>query len=253
MTVTLDQIKSLRELTGVSTMSCKKALEEAEGDESKAVEILRKKGEAKAAERSDRSTNFGVVAIEIENNKAAMISLGCETDFVAKNEGFIDAVQMMAKKLLVDGENIDLSSEINDLNIKMGEKVELKDKKVISGTNIGHYVHSNKKIAVLVSLNDGNEEMAKDIAMHIAAMNPQFLNPEDITADSAEKEKEIWIEQLKNEGKPDEIIGKILLGKEKKFREESALMTQNFIKDPEKTIKDVLGNIAIDTYLRFTA
>lgn len=253
MTVTLDQIKALRELTGVSTMSCKKALEEAEGDEKLAVEILRKKGEAKAAERTDRTTKFGVVVIENGDGKAAIVSIGCETDFVAKNEDFLKAAQNIAARVLKEGENADFSSEVSDLNIKMGEKIEIKDKKVVSGKTLGKYIHSNNKIAVLVSLSGGDEETAKDIAMHIAAMNPKVISPAEIEEEAVKKEKEIWSEQLKTEGKPENIIEKIMMGKEKKFREENALLTQPFVKNPEKTIESLLNGIQIDGFWRLEA
>ncbi len=253
MTVTLDQIKALRELTGVSTMSCKKALEEANGDEKLAIEILRKKGETKAAERNDRTTKFGVVVVENVNGKAAILSLGCETDFVAKNEDFIKSAQSLASKLFKEGENADFTSEISDLNIKMGEKIEIKEKKVVEGKNLGKYIHSNNKIAVVVSLNGGDEETAKDIAMHIAAMNPKVISPSQIAEEAVKKEKEIWTEQLKNEGKPENIIEKIMMGKEKKFREENALLTQPFVKDPEKTIESLLNGIQIDGFWRLEA
>lgn len=253
MTVTLDQIKALRELTGVSTMSCKKALEEAEGDEKLAIEILRKKGESKAAERTDRATKFGVVVVENGDGKAAILSLGCETDFVAKNADFIQSAQNLASKLLKDGETADFSSEISDLNIKMGEKIEIKDKRIVEGKNLGKYIHSNNKIAVIVSLTGGDEETAKDIAMHIAAMNPKVISPTEIAEEAVNKEKEIWSEQLKTEGKPENIIEKIMLGKEKKFREENALLTQPFVKNPEKTIESLLNGIQIDGFWRLEA
>lgn len=253
MSVTLEQIKSLRDRTGVSTMACKKALEETMGDEEKALEFLRKKGEAKAAERMDRTTKNGVVAIETQDGKAAIVSLACETDFVAKNEDFIKAAQQIAAKLLNEGENADVTKEIADLNIKMGEKVEVKDKKVVSGKNMGKYIHSNNKIAVVVSLNGGDTETAKDIAMHIAAMNPKVISPEDVAKELIDKEREIWTEQLKNEGKPENIIEKIMSGKERKFREESALISQAFVKDPEKTIEMLLGGVKVDGFWRLEA
>lgn len=252
MTITLDQIKSLREKTGISTMACKKALEEAGGDEEKAIATLRKKGEAKAAERSDRSTANGVVAVAESDGKAAMVALGCETDFVAKNEDFVKAAQDIAQKLLQDGEDADLSKEVSDLTIQLGEKIDIKDKKVVEGDSIGFYIHSNNKIGALIKLSgEGDSEVGKDIAMHIAAMNPANISPEDVADEIIEKEKEIWTEQLKQEGKPEEMIGKIMIGKEKKFREESALLTQAFVKNPEQLIKDLLGGLAIDDFWRF--
>ncbi|MFA6024634.1 MAG: translation elongation factor Ts [Candidatus Gracilibacteria bacterium] len=251
MSVSIDQIKKLRDRTGISMTACKSALEEANGDEEKAIEVLRKKGETKAAERADRATSNGVVAIVQEDNKAAMISLACETDFVAKNEDFIKKAQALAQKLLKEGENADLSNEIADLNIQLGEKIEVKERKVISGPKLDSYTHLNNRIGVLVSMSDGESELMKDIAMHIAAMNPKTLSPEDISADLVSKEKEIWQELLKQEGKPEQIWEKIMEGKEKKFREEFALLTQPFVKNPDQLIKDLIGSNTINEFWRF--
>ncbi len=252
MSVTLDQIKSLREKTGVSTMACKKALEEADGDESKAIEVLRKKGEAKSAERAERSTNFGVVAVHEENGKAAIVVLGCETDFVAKNDDFVNVAKSFAKEVFENGESLDLSSKMNDLNIKMGEKIELKTVKIVEGTNLGVYIHGNR-IGTLVALSGGEKDTARDIAMHVAAMNPRVTSPSEVSEELLAKEKEIWTEQLKNEGKPEEIIGKIMMGKEKKFREENALLTQAFVKNPDQTVEAVLNGVKIEGFWRFEA
>ncbi len=177
MAVSLAQLKELRDITGVSMTACKKALEESDGNIEKAVELLRKKGEAKAVERSERSTGQGVIATYIhQNNKiGVLIHLGCETDFVAKNEDFI--------------------------------------------------------------------AVAKDIAMHIAAMNPLTLAPEDVSNELVEKEKEIWKEQLAKEGKKEEMMENILAGKEKKFREEVSLNKQAFVKDPEVTIEKLITDL----------
>ena len=194
MAVSLDQIKELREMTGVSMMGCKKALEENDGDIQKSVDYLRKKGEAKAAERSDRSTSQGVVSSYIHGNArlGVLLQLGCETDFVAKTDDF--------------------------------------------------------------------KALAYDIAMHVAAMNPLNLSPDDVSHELLEKEREIWKAQLKEEGKNDKMIDNILVGKEKKFREENALLKQAFVKNPEMTIEQVLlddqtrigENIKIVRYSRFS-
>lgn len=252
MTVTLDQIKSLRAKTGVSTMACKKALEEAGGDEEKAIELLRKKGEAKAAKRADRATANGVVAIASEGNKTAMLALACETDFVAKNDDFIKAANDLAAKLLAEGADADFSEAVTDLTTSIGEKVEIKDKVLVQGETVGSYIHLNNKIGVLIQLNgSGDAAAGNDVAMHIAAMNPLNISPEDVADELVEKEKGIWTEQLAKEGKPEEIIGKIMMGKEKKFREESALLTQPFVKNPEMLIKDVLAGFTVENFWRF--
>ena len=251
MTVSLDQLKQLRERTGVSMTACKNALEEAGGDEEKAIEILRKKGETKAAERADRATANGVVAVVQKDNKAAMIALACETDFVAKNTDFIKKAEELAEKLLNEGEATDLSSAIADLNIQLGEKIEVKDRKVVEGKKLGKYIHLNNRIGVVISTSGGDDELVKDIAMHIAAMRPTNLSPDEVSADLIEKEKEIWRDQLKQEGKPEQIWEKIMEGKEKKFREEFALLTQPFVKNPEKLIRDLLGEHTVAEFFRF--
>jgi len=171
----LDQIKQIREKTGAGVVDIKKALDEAQGNEEKAIELLRKKGLEKAGKKAGRSAEEGIVASYIHNNGkvGAIIKLLCETDFVARNEEF--------------------------------------------------------------------KELANDIAMHITAMNPQFLKPEDVTEELVMKEKEIWQEQLKNEGKPENIWEKILEGKEKKFREELSLLSQAFVKDPEKKVEELIA------------
>lgn len=178
-TVTLDQIKSLREKTGVSMQSCKKALEEANGEEQKAVEILRKKGEAKAVERGERATGQGVIVSYVHtNNKiGVLIQLGCETDFVARNPDF--------------------------------------------------------------------QTLGRDLAMHVAAMNPLFISPSDVTPELIEKEREIWHAQLSKEGKPEKMHEKIMEGKEKKFREEISLMAQQFVKNPDVTIEGLISDAVL--------
>lgn len=170
----LEQIKKIREKTGAGVVEVKKALEEASGDETTAIEILRKRGQEKANKKSERTTREGLVATYAHSNGrlGAMVKLYCETDFVARNEEF--------------------------------------------------------------------KELAKDIAMHVAAMNPKYIRPEDMPQELVEKEKEIWIAQLKNEGKKDDIIPKILEGKEKKFREEISLLTQPFVKNPEQTVESLI-------------
>ncbi len=242
MAISIDQVKELRERTGVSMMACKKALEEANGDENMAVDILRKKGEAKAADRADRVTGQGVVAVRSENGKTAMVSLLCETDFVARGDDFVALADSIAEKLLKGQISIndkDLS-EVKDFGLKAGEKIEIGSMELMEGNNIGSYVHSNRKIGVIVSLDGGSPELAKDIAMQVAATNPQFVSPEEVLPELVAKEKEIWAEQLKNEGKPAEIVEKIMTGKEKKFREENALLKQAFVKDPEKIVEQLL-------------
>lgn len=256
MAVSIEQIKELRETTGVSMMACKTALEEANGEMEEAITILRKKGEAKAADRLDRVTSNGVIAIKSEKGKSAMISLQCETDFVSRGEDFIAMADKLAEKLFkgeIKVEDRDIP-EVKESGLKVGEKVEVGNMILMEGNNIGTYIHSNKRIGVLVSLKGGDEALAKDIAMQIAATNPLTISSEEVSQDLVNKEKEIWAEQLKNEGKPAEIVEKIMIGKEKKFREENALVKQVFVKDGEKTIEDLLkkADAVIEKFVRFS-
>lgn len=239
MAVTLDQIKQLRDMTAVSMTACKKALEEAKGDMEKAIDVLRKSGEAKAVDRAARATNQGIVAVKIDGNKAYMAKLLSETDFASRSEDFIKVAESLPEKLLkgeVSEENKECH-EVKDLRLSTGENIQIGDLKVVEGDVLGLYIHTNKKIGVVVALKGGSVEVAKEIAMHAAATKPVCVSPNEVPEEAVTKEKEIWTEQLAKEGKPKEIIEKIMMGKEKKFREENALTKQPFVKDPTKTIE----------------
>ncbi len=246
----LETIKKLREKTGASLQACKKALEESHGDESIAIDILRKKGEAKAASREDRETTEGVVAAALMDGKATLLQLGCETDFVAKNPDFLGAAKTFAEGYLSEGESYDPSKELGDLTLKMAEKIVVADHRTLEGEVVGSYVHSNQKIGAIVALQGGDEEMARDIAMHITAMKPMVLSPDEVDGAKVEKEREIWMDQLKKEGKPEAIVLKIMEGKEKKFREENALLKQPFVKNPDQTIEQLLNGVQIKGFMR---
>lgn len=235
MSISLDLIKQLRDKTGISITACKKALEEANGDMQAAIDLLRKKGQAKSVDRADRSTNEGVVAIASNGSQSMILALACETDFVAKNPDYIQAAQTLVTNLLAD-ENFDKDNYVSDLSLKMGEKVALKDYKVLNSSVIGGYVHSNNKIGALVSLDGGAEEIAKNIAMHCVATRPEFLNPEDVTNEIIQKESEFWNDELQKSGKPENIWDNILKGKESKFRSSISLTAQDYVVAPDKTV-----------------
>jgi elongation factor Ts len=242
MAVSIEDVKKLREATGVSMMACKESLEEVDGDFDAAIDVLRKKGEAKAADRSERTTANGVVVVKTEGSKSAMVELQCETDFVAKGDDFIKVAEEIADKLLkgeVKEGDTDIQ-EVKDAVLKMGENIKVANIKLVDGETTGDYVHSNKKIGVVVSLKGGSTELARDIAMHVAATNPSVISPDEISQELVDKEKEIWTDQLKQAGKPEEMIEKIMIGKEKKFREENALLKQPFVKEPDTTIEKLL-------------
>ncbi|MFA5842409.1 MAG: translation elongation factor Ts [Candidatus Gracilibacteria bacterium] len=247
--MTIDDIKHLRERTGASLQACKIALEEAKGDETLAIEILRKKGESKAAGRSDRETTQGVVTVATQGNKAVILKLGSETDFVAKTPDFIKAAEDIAQTLLKDP-SFDATALLSNLNAKMGEKISLNNVQHVEGAVVGTYVHSNRKVGGVVVMNGGSQETAYDIAMHVTAMNPLVLSPAEVSEELVKKEREIWTEQLKTEGKPEAIVEKILMGKEKKFREENALLKQAFVKNPEQTVESLLNGATIEKFIR---
>ncbi len=254
----ISQIKKLRNLTGAGMMDCQKALTEANDDMDKAVEILRKRGEKLAGKKANRVVNEGVIAIAGDEHKLAVIELNCETDFVARNESFIKAANEFAQKLLELGKEefkTWADGKIKDeLIIKIGENLQLAKADVIEANVLGYYLHSNRKVASIVALSKGDVELAKDIAMHVTAMNPQYLRPEDVSTDVLEKEKEIYREQLKSENKPDEIIEKILEGKINKFYREVCLIKQAFVKDDKISIEELLTkkDAVIEKFVRYS-
>ena len=241
----LEIIKEIRNITGAGIVGIKKALAEAQDNKEKAIEILRKTGSKIAAKKLERSTKEGVISYAVEGNKIAVVVLNCETDFVARNEDFKIAVKNLAQELLNKSEKefkIFAENKIKDeLIVKIGENLQLGDFIILEGQTIGIYVHSNNKLASVVILEGGNKELAKDIAMHATALGPQYLTSEDIPSEVIEKEKEIYREQLKKEGKGDDIIEQILDGKVTKFYKEVCLLKQNFVKDEQKTIVELLG------------
>lgn len=254
MEITAQLVMSIRDKTGVSMMACKKALLEADGNEEKAIEILRKRGEMKSAEKSDRATKEGAVAIAMKNGKACIASLRCETDFVSRNADFQKLAQAVAKAYLEKGSSAQASNEamVQEAVNKLGENIQLGEFFVIEAPVIGGYVHTNFKIGTLVGLEKGTVEQARDVAMHAAAMNPKVKYPEDVSGEVIAKEKEIWSAQLAQEKKPAHILENILKGKEKKFREENALSSQVFVKDNTKTVGQYLGDAKIVQYVRLS-
>jgi elongation factor Ts len=252
-TITPALISSLRQRTGVPILECKKALEEVGGDEDKAIEILRKRGIAQAAKKAARDQFEGAVFLAQASGKAALVLLKCETDFVARDDTFRKAGQSLADALLKDGEAKvqTLAKEITPALVqKLGENIALGEFHLLTGMTIGTYLHTNSKIGVGIVLEGGTVEAARDTAMHAAAMNPTVVRPEEIPQEKVEKEKEIWREQLKKEGKPEAMFSKIMIGKEKRFREENALLKHPFVKDPSKTVEQYLGGAKVVQYVR---
>ncbi len=239
MTITTEQVKELRDKTSVSVMQCRKALEEAEGDMEKAIILLRKKGSEMAEKKSDRNASDGRVFIKTENQKAVVVTLNCETDFVAQNQGFIDCGEAILNIAWTEG--VEKAKEsapalINDAVLKTGENIQLGSIDAYEGETIGSYIHFNGKTAALVVMKGGSVEVAKDIAMHASAMKPTYLKTEDIK----QADKDAVIEVLKKEvdesGKPEDIKAKMLEGKIDAYFKEQTLLEQGFFKNPEQTI-----------------
>jgi len=249
----------LREMTGAGMMDCSKTLDEAGGDLEKAIEILRKKGEIKAAKRSERTTKEGVIAIAKTENKIAVVGVACETDFVARNEDFVKTVSEYAEKLLasdVQSFKTWAEEDVKNLVAKIGENIQLAFAEIIEGSVLGDYIHSNKKLAGVVVMSGGNKELANEIAMQVAAMSPKYLNPEDVAPEDLEKEKDVYREQLKNEGKPENILEKIMEGKLAKFYSEICLNKQEFFKEEgvkiEELVKKSGEDAKIEKFFRFS-
>ena len=252
--ITAQMVKELRDRTGAGMMECKKALTQAVGNMDKAIEAMRKAGQAKADKKSSRIAAEGVITLSIKDNYANMIEINCETDFVAKDENFLEFVNVISNSSF-DSYNGVLEDFINskhesgktleeirlELISKVGENVKIRRIKTIGNNNahLGHYMHGSK-IGVVVILEKENNELAKDICMHIAAMKPAALNSNDIPKEDLEKEKEIYMAQAKESGKPENIIQKMVDGKMKKYISEVTLVDQTFVKDNDITISDLL-------------
>jgi len=250
--ISAQSVMALRKKTGVSMMECKKALVEAEGNEEQAMAILKEKGASKAAKKSDRETAEGTALF----SGKAYIQLLCETDFVGRNENFA----AFANEILdaVNAGGIEAGKEFFEANkaekmTQLGENIVLKDLGILEGDIVSGYVHSDKKTTALVALTGGDETLAKDIAMHIAASRPECVSEKQLSNELLEREKAIFIEQAKESGKPDNIIEKMIVGRMKKFVNEVTLYGQAFIKDPETSVGELVKskNAEVESFVRF--
>ena len=265
----IEKVKELRRITGAGFKDCNSALKETSGDLDKAVEILRVKGITKASKKMAREAKEGVIAISGNEEKSSLIEINCETDFVAKNDDFISFVKELSEI------NNHCSSDIDKLNnfkmknektvndnlisliAKIGEKITIGNVKTINNSKCHNYVYQHSiikdnvsKLGVIVSLkttdqNDKIKTFGKQLSMHIAASNPLALTQDDIKKEIIDKEEELISEELKNSGKPAEIAKKIGLGKINKFKQENSLLTQDWVMDPKKKVKDILNEINI--------
>ncbi len=264
--VTASQIAALRASTGAGMMDCKNALDEAGGDSEKAGEILRKKGVVKAAKRADKIAAEGVTKIKIDGNKAVILELNSETDFVAQSPDFIKLADEVAVDLLAKNPaNLDsaLSGGLNDkltaLTGKIGEKIALRRFNIVEKTAseaFGDYVHMGGKISVLTVLSGTTDNtLAREVGMQVAAANPRCIARDEMDTTVLEKEKEVYVEQLRAQKKPDNIIANIVKGKIEKFYSENCLLEQPFIKDEEKTVQKYLDShgagITVKNFYRY--
>ncbi len=263
----MELIKQLREMTGAGMVDCQKALKEADNNLEKAVEILRKKGIAKAAKRTDRDTNEGVVKVSVnaDKNEGYILEVNSETDFVSRNEkfqAFADSVMELIKAqkpaTLEDLLGLKLTAgtvqeDLDSLSGTIGEKLGLKRFAIVTGATVAAYSHLGGKIGVLVALDQpGKEELAQDLGMQVAAANPKYLVPSEVDPAEMAKEKEIYKEQLLKEGKPEAMVEKIVEGKAGKYYSEVCLNEQEYIKDDKKKVKDILGGATILKFIRYS-
>ena len=251
--VSASAVKELREKTGAGMLDCKKALEANNGDMEASIDWLREKGISKAAKKADRIAAEGMAAIKVDGNTAAIVEVNSETDFVAKNPEFQELVDTVLNTVLksdaTDVEGVLNTDGLNDVLVaktaKIGEKLSFRrfakvEKK--DSESFGAYIHMGGKIAVLTVVEGANEEVARDVAMHAAAMRPQYVTKEDVPEDVVNHEKEVLTEQAMNEGKPKEIAEKMVQGRIQKFYKEICLAEQPFVKDGDVTVAQYVKN-----------
>ena len=281
MAISAADVKKLRDMTGAGMMDCKKALQEADGDFDKAVEILRKKGASVAAKRAERAANEGVVVTKIWNNgkSGAILAVNCETDFVANSDDFVNfakqILDLIVEKqpanidelLTLEIDGVTVSEKLNEVIGKIGEKIEISRFAIVNAESgvVVDYIHHGANLGVMLKvcnvseMNDELEKLFKDIAMQIAAMKPLYVKRDDVPTDVIAKEKEIYKEVALKEGKPEQIVDRIAEGKLNKFFGEVCLLEQTFVKDNNKTVGQLIEeynkangtNISIAEFYRF--
>ncbi|UYO36964.1 translation elongation factor Ts [Bacillus zhangzhouensis] len=270
MAITAQLVKELRQKTGAGMMDCKKALTETDGDIEKAIDLLREKGIAKAAKKADRIAAEGLTLIKTDGNTGVILEVNSETDFVAKNEGFQALLNELADHLLAakpatleeahaskmeNGSTVE--EHITSAIAKIGEKITLRRFSVITKEDnaaFGSYLHMGGRIGVLAVLNGTtDEELARDIAMHVAAVNPKYISRDQVSEEEANREREVLTQQALQEGKPENIVAKMVEGRLNKFFEEICLLDQAFVKNPDEKVKQVVAkkNATVQTYVRY--
>ena len=266
MTISASMVKELRERTGAGMMECKKALVETDGDAEAAVELLRKSGQAKADKKAGRVAADGLVVIAANGSRGVIVEINSETDFVAKDENFISFAKAVAdvalaaeisdidalnSQALADGRTVETAR--TDLIAKVGEKISVRRVEQIEAADqLGNYTHG-ARIGAVVSLTGGDASLARDIAMHVAATNPECIDADGVPADVLERERRIFSEQAAQSGKPAEIVEKMVTGRVAKFLKEITLLGQPFVKDPDVTVGKLLANAGatVSRFVRF--
>ena len=250
MEIKASQVKELRDITGVAMMDCKKALVECEGDIEKALDLLRSNSALKAEKKSSRVAADGILVVSVSEDYATLVELNSETDFAAKDANFLSfgekVKEYISKNKIFEASALKESSLEDDrkaLVQTIGENIQIRRVVTLefdSSMNIGIYIHSDSKLGSLVVTKDGNDEIAKDIAMHVSAFNPLCLSQDDIDKDILEREKAIYQNQAQDSGKSQDIMDKMVDGKIKRFLSEVSLVSQNFVKDPDITVQEYL-------------
>ena len=263
--ITAALVKELREITGAGMMDCKKALVECEGDKDKAIDYLREKGIAKAAKKAGRIASEGVVAAASDGKTACIVEINSETDFVAKNENFLALVKKIAEHIVackpadmdalnasqMDGKTV--AEVMTEAVASIGEKLSLRRFEVYTTEDgqLATYIHMGGKIGVIVELSGGDKTLGKDVAMQIAAAKPQCIGREDVDQEALAHEREVLRKQALEEGKPEKIVEKMVDGRINKYYKEVCLVEQEFVKDSDKTIKDILAGVEVRRFARF--
>jgi elongation factor Ts len=271
MAISAAQVKELRDRTGAGMMDCKKALQETGGDVEAAIDLLRSKGAAKAAKRAEKEASEGAIGSHIEGGVGALVEVNCETDFVARTDDFQQLAQDLALHVAeqsaateggVSGEALlgekfrggdqTVEQHVTQVSAKTGEKIVVRRyAKFETDGTLGSYIHMTGKIGVLTELAGGDGSVAKDVAMHIAATRPLGVSREDVPAEVVERERAVYLEQVRQEGKPEHIQEKIVEGKLGKFYKEQALVEQPFVKDPDRTVGQMVGAADVLRFVRF--
>ena len=263
--ITAALVKELREITGAGMMDCKKALVECEGDKDKAIDYLREKGIAKAAKKAGRIASEGVVAAASDGKTACIVEINSETDFVAKNENFLALVKKIAEHIVackpadmdalnasqMDGKTV--AEVMTEAVASIGEKLSLRRFEVYTTEDgqLATYIHMGGKIGVIVELSGGDKTLGKDVAMQIAAAKPQCIGREDVDQEALAHEREVLRKQALEEGKPEKIVEKMVDARINKYYKDVCLVEQEFVKDSDKTIKDILAGVEVRRFARF--